>query len=101
MICRLARFLPRGHFRGFAPKGPHCYALPAAPLRNTKHTKITKMLRISLVRLVFLVLKIRGPSHNVARSLRILNLRDLTEDAKRYPSSLLFGAPPQPLGHTP
>ncbi len=29
------------------------------------------------------------------------NLRDLTEDAKRYPSNLLFGAPPQPLGHKP
>jgi len=29
------------------------------------------------------------------------NLRDLSEDAKRYPSNLLFGAPPQPLGHTP
>ena len=25
------------------------------------------------------------------------NLRDLTEDAKRYPSNLLFGAPPRPL----
>ena len=25
------------------------------------------------------------------------NLRDLTEDAKRYPSSVLFGAPPRPL----
>ncbi len=25
------------------------------------------------------------------------NLRDLTEDAKRYPSNLLFGEPPQPL----
>ena len=25
------------------------------------------------------------------------NLRDLTEDAKRYPSNLLFGAPPAPL----
>ncbi|HEY7944059.1 MAG TPA: hypothetical protein VIH15_06125, partial [Casimicrobiaceae bacterium] len=25
------------------------------------------------------------------------NLRDLTEDAKRYPSNLLFGAPPPPL----
>ena len=25
------------------------------------------------------------------------NLRDLTEDAKRYPSNLLFGQPPQPL----
>jgi hypothetical protein len=25
------------------------------------------------------------------------NLRDLTEDAKRYPSNLLFGRPPQPL----
>jgi ABC-type transporter Mla subunit MlaD len=29
------------------------------------------------------------------------NLRDLTEDAKRYPSNLLFGAPPSPLEHTP
>jgi len=28
------------------------------------------------------------------------NLRDLTEDAKRYPSNLLFGAPPLPLEHT-
>ncbi|MGH8802678.1 MAG: hypothetical protein ACREX6_10360, partial [Casimicrobiaceae bacterium] len=25
------------------------------------------------------------------------NLRELTEDAKRYPSRLLFGAPPPPL----
>jgi ABC-type transporter Mla subunit MlaD len=25
------------------------------------------------------------------------NLRDLTEDAKRYPSNVIFGAPPQPL----
>jgi hypothetical protein len=25
------------------------------------------------------------------------NLRDLTEDAKRYPSNLLFGEPPKPL----
>jgi paraquat-inducible protein B len=25
------------------------------------------------------------------------NLRDLTEDARRYPSNLLFGAPPRPL----
>jgi hypothetical protein len=25
------------------------------------------------------------------------NLRDLTEDAKRYPSNLIFGAPPRPL----
>ena len=25
------------------------------------------------------------------------NLRDLTEDAKRYPSNVLFGAPPRPL----
>ena len=24
------------------------------------------------------------------------NLRDLTEDAKRYPSNVLFGAPPPP-----
>jgi paraquat-inducible protein B len=29
------------------------------------------------------------------------NLRDLTEDAKRYPSNLLFGAPPAPLERTP
>ncbi|HTI47916.1 MAG TPA: MlaD family protein [Casimicrobiaceae bacterium] len=29
------------------------------------------------------------------------NLRDLTEDAKRYPSRVLFGAPPRPLEHTP
>jgi ABC-type transporter Mla subunit MlaD len=29
------------------------------------------------------------------------NLRDLTEDAKRYPSNLLFGAPPRPLERTP
>ena len=28
------------------------------------------------------------------------NLRDLTEDAKRYPSNLLFGAPPRPLERT-
>src|SRR6476660_549145 len=28
------------------------------------------------------------------------NLRDLTEDAKRYPSSVLFGAPPRPLERT-
>jgi ABC-type transporter Mla subunit MlaD len=28
------------------------------------------------------------------------NLRDLTEDAKRYPSNLLFGAPPAPLERT-
>ena len=26
------------------------------------------------------------------------NLRDLTEDTKRYPSNVLFGAPPQPAG---
>jgi ABC-type transporter Mla subunit MlaD len=29
------------------------------------------------------------------------NLRDLTEDAKRYPSSLIFGAPPRPLERSP
>jgi ABC-type transporter Mla subunit MlaD len=29
------------------------------------------------------------------------NLRDLTEDAKRYPSNLLFGAPPRPVERTP
>jgi phospholipid/cholesterol/gamma-HCH transport system substrate-binding protein len=29
------------------------------------------------------------------------NLRDLTEDAKRYPSNVLFGAPPRPLERTP
>jgi len=29
------------------------------------------------------------------------NLRDLTEDAKRYPSNLLFGAPPRPMERTP
>ncbi|MEO6927921.1 MAG: hypothetical protein ABI190_02045, partial [Casimicrobiaceae bacterium] len=29
------------------------------------------------------------------------NLRDLTEDAKRYPSNLLFGQPPPPLERTP
>ncbi len=29
------------------------------------------------------------------------NLRDLTEDAKRYPSNVLFGAPPQPLERKP
>ncbi|HEX6138302.1 MAG TPA: MlaD family protein [Casimicrobiaceae bacterium] len=29
------------------------------------------------------------------------NLRDLTEDAKRYPSNLLFGAPPRPLESKP
>jgi ABC-type transporter Mla subunit MlaD len=29
------------------------------------------------------------------------NLRDLTEDAKRYPSSLLFGQPPKPLEPNP
>jgi ABC-type transporter Mla subunit MlaD len=29
------------------------------------------------------------------------NLRDLTEDAKRYPSNLFFGAPPRPLERTP
>jgi len=28
------------------------------------------------------------------------NLRDLTEDAKRYPSNLFFGAPPRPLERT-
>jgi phospholipid/cholesterol/gamma-HCH transport system substrate-binding protein len=28
------------------------------------------------------------------------NLRDLTEDAKRYPSNLIFGAPPLPMEHT-
>jgi ABC-type transporter Mla subunit MlaD len=28
------------------------------------------------------------------------NLRDLTEDAKRYPSGLIFGAPPRPLERT-
>jgi len=25
------------------------------------------------------------------------NLRDLTEDAKRYPANVIFGTPPQPL----
>jgi ABC-type transporter Mla subunit MlaD len=29
------------------------------------------------------------------------NLRDLTEDAKRYPSNVLFGAPPPPLERKP
>jgi ABC-type transporter Mla subunit MlaD len=29
------------------------------------------------------------------------NLRDLTEDAKRYPSNLLFGQPPPPLERAP
>jgi MlaD protein len=29
------------------------------------------------------------------------NLRDLTEDAKRYPASLIFGAPPPPLERKP
>jgi paraquat-inducible protein B len=29
------------------------------------------------------------------------NLRDLTSDAKRYPSNLLFGQPPRPLERTP
>ena len=29
------------------------------------------------------------------------NLRDLTEDVKRYPSNLLFGQPPQPLERAP
>ena len=29
------------------------------------------------------------------------NLRDLTEDAKRYPSGVIFGAPPRPLERTP
>ncbi len=29
------------------------------------------------------------------------NLRDLTEDAKRYPSNVIFGAPPRPLERTP
>jgi hypothetical protein len=29
------------------------------------------------------------------------NLRDITEDAKRYPSNVLFGAPPRPLERTP
>jgi ABC-type transporter Mla subunit MlaD len=28
------------------------------------------------------------------------NLRDLTEDAKRYPSGVIFGAPPRPLERT-
>ncbi len=28
------------------------------------------------------------------------NLRDLTEDAKRYPSNVIFGAPPRPLERT-
>ena len=28
------------------------------------------------------------------------NLRDLTEDAKRYPSGIIFGAPPRPLERT-
>jgi ABC-type transporter Mla subunit MlaD len=29
------------------------------------------------------------------------NLRDLTEDAKRYPANVLFGAPPRPLERSP
>jgi ABC-type transporter Mla subunit MlaD len=29
------------------------------------------------------------------------NLRDLTEDAKRYPARVIFGAPPRPLEYTP
>ncbi len=29
------------------------------------------------------------------------NLRDLTEDAKRYPANVIFGAPPRPLERTP
>ena len=29
------------------------------------------------------------------------NLRDLTEDAKRYPSNVIFGAPPRPLERAP
>ncbi|MEP7063449.1 MAG: MlaD family protein [Betaproteobacteria bacterium] len=29
------------------------------------------------------------------------NLRDLTEDAKRYPSNLLFGQPPRPVERSP
>ena len=29
------------------------------------------------------------------------NLRDLTEDAKRYPSGVIFGAPPRPLERAP
>ena len=29
------------------------------------------------------------------------NLRDLTEDAKRYPANVLFGAPPRPLERNP
>ena len=29
------------------------------------------------------------------------NLRDLTEDVKRYPSNVIFGAPPRPLERTP
>ena len=29
------------------------------------------------------------------------NLRDLTEDTKRYPASVIFGAPPPPLERKP
>jgi ABC-type transporter Mla subunit MlaD len=29
------------------------------------------------------------------------NVRDLTEDTKRYPARVIFGAPPRPLEHTP
>ncbi len=29
------------------------------------------------------------------------NLRDLTEDVKRYPGNVIFGAPPRPLERTP
>ena len=29
------------------------------------------------------------------------NLRDLTEDTKRYPASFIFGAPPAPLERKP
>jgi ABC-type transporter Mla subunit MlaD len=43
-----------------------------------------------------------GGEPDLARTLENLrhisdNLRDLTEDAKRYPSNVLFGAPPRPL----
>ena len=44
--------------------------------------------------------------HDLATSIENLrqitdNLRDLTEETKRYPASVIFGAPPAPLERKP
>ena len=44
------------------------------------------------MRAIDLALTLRG---------RTLNLRDLTEDAKRYPANVFLGAPPLPIESRP